>query len=206
MTMRTYSRFKLALPVGALALLAGCATLPSGPSTLSLPGTGKSFDQFRFDDSQCRAYAYQSVGGQTPNDAAVQSGVAGAVIGTAIGAAAGAAITGTSQGAAWGAGSGLLVGSAVGASNAYASSYQLQQRYDYAYQQCMYARGNRVPVDGRFANVPGYGYSSSARVVTPSANVPAPPPGSPPPPPPSATTRAAPPPPPAGSPPPPPPR
>jgi len=206
MNTRFFSRLKLAAPIGALALLAGCATLPSGPSTLSLPGTGKSFDQFRFDDSQCRAYAYQSVGGQTPNDAAVQSGVAGAAIGTAIGAAAGAAITGTSQGAAWGAGSGLLVGSAVGASNAYASSYQLQQRYDYAYQQCMYARGNRVPVDGRFANVPGYGYgySSPARVVTPSGNVPPPPRGAPPAPP--SASRLPPPPPPAGEPPPPPPR
>ena len=43
---------KLALiPVATLALLAGCATPPpSGPSVMVLPGSGKSFDQFRFDE------------------------------------------------------------------------------------------------------------------------------------------------------------
>jgi Glycine-zipper domain len=204
MSMTSLPRLKLAAPLAALVLLAGCATIPSGPSALVLPGTGKSFDQFRFDDAQCRGFASQQVGGQTPNDAAVQSGVASAAIGTAIGAAAGAAISGSSQGAAWGAGTGLLVGSTVGASNAYASSYQLQARYDFAYQQCMFAKGNRVPVDGRFANVPGYGYSPSARVVQPSGNVPPPPPGNPPAPP--SVARLPPPPPPPGAPPPPPPR
>jgi len=199
--MKSLPVVKIVAPLAALALLAGCATMPSGPSALVLPGTGKSFDQFRYDDAQCRGYAYQQVGGQTPSDAATQSGVASAVVGTAIGAAAGAALSGSSQGAAWGAGTGLLVGSAVGASNAYASSYQLQQRYDAAYQQCMFAKGNRVPVYGGFAPAQGYGYAQP-RMAQPYATPPAPPPGNPPPPP--STARLPPPPPPAGEPPPPP--
>lgn len=30
-----------------LLLLAGCATVPSGPSVLVLPGSGKTFEQFQ---------------------------------------------------------------------------------------------------------------------------------------------------------------
>ena len=39
---------------GALLLLGGCVSMPSGPSMMVLPGTGKSFDQFRADDADCR--------------------------------------------------------------------------------------------------------------------------------------------------------
>ena len=58
----------------SLLVLAGCVSLPTGPSVLVLPGTGKSFDQFRLDDMDCRAYAYQSIGGTTTMDAARASG------------------------------------------------------------------------------------------------------------------------------------
>lgn len=135
----------------ALALLLGaCATIPSGPGVMVMPGSRKSFDQFRADEYACRDYAYQYVGGRSAQQAGVESGVASAAIGTAVGAAAGAAIGG-SQGAAVGAGTGLLFGSAVGASTGYASSYELQARYDAAYTQCMYAKGHRVPVAGGMA-------------------------------------------------------
>jgi len=43
-------------------------------------------------------------------------------------------------------GMGLLFGSAAGSNVAYGSSFQLQQRYDGAYMQCMYAKGNQIPV------------------------------------------------------------
>ena len=38
-------------PLLALLALGACTTLPTGPSILALPGTGKSFDQFRADDA-----------------------------------------------------------------------------------------------------------------------------------------------------------
>jgi hypothetical protein len=137
--------------VAVLALLAGCVTVPSGPSVMSLPGSGRSFDQFRADDFECRQYAGSLVG-TTPQQAATDAGVKSAAVGTVIGAAAGAAIDGSS-GAAAGAGVGLLTGALIGANTGNASSYALQQRYDIGYTQCMYAKGHKVPVTGRFASV-----------------------------------------------------
>jgi len=160
-------------------LLAGCATMPTGPSVMSLPGTGKSFDQFRIDDSDCRGYAYDQVGGTTANQAATQSGITSAAVGTVIGAAAGAAIGG-GRGAGIGAGSGLVVGGLAGTGAAQSSAYGSQRRYDHAYIQCMYAKGHRVPVTGQLMEGTGQ-TSGSAR-----ARIPPPPPGSPPPPPPDA--------------------
>ena len=156
----------------ALALLVGaCATIPTGPGVMVLPGTRKTFDQFRADEYECRDYAYRSVGGQTAQQAATNSAVASAAVGTAVGAAAGAAIGG-SQGAAVGAGTGLVLGSAVGSSNAYASGYGLQARYDDAYTQCMYAKGHRVPVPASMAAGP----RSAPREAPPPGLPPAPPP------------------------------
>ena len=117
---------------------------------MSLPGTGRSFDQFRADDFECRQYASSQVGGTTPSQASADSGVQSAAIGTAVGAAAGALMD-SSSGAATGAGVGLLIGALAGSSAANASSYTLQQRYDIGYTQCMYAKGHKVPVSGRFA-------------------------------------------------------
>lgn len=141
----------LAAPAAALAaVLAGCTVMPSGPSVLALPGTGKSFDQFRGDDASCRQYALAQVGGVSAGQAATTSAVGSAALGTAVGAAAGAAFGG-GRGAAIGAGAGLLGGGAVGAGTAQASGYGIQRRYDYAYIQCMYAAGERVPVPAGMA-------------------------------------------------------
>ena len=130
--------------------LGACVVMPSGPSMMSVPGTGKSFDQFRADDYDCRQFASSQVGGATAEQAAVDSGVRSAVLGTAVGAAAGAAISGSS-GAATGAGVGLLMGTLAGTGAAHASGYNLQQRYDMGYGQCMYAKGHKVPVSRPFA-------------------------------------------------------
>jgi outer membrane lipoprotein SlyB len=138
----------ISLPV-LLALAAGCATQPTGPSVLVLPGVDKTFEQFRADDVQCRQYAYAQSGGVTPAQTATRSGVGTAAAGTAVGAAAGAALGG-GEGAAIGAGTGLLAGSVAGAGTARATGYEAQQRYDMSYIQCMYAYGNRVPVSGNF--------------------------------------------------------
>ncbi|MDD5580034.1 MAG: glycine zipper family protein [Methylobacter sp.] len=156
--------------------LAGCVTMPTGPSLMALPGSGKSFAQFRNDDYYCRQFATEQVGGVTPDRASVSSGVGSAAVGTALGAAAGAAIGGGS-GAAIGAGSGLLAGGLVGTGTASASGYEAQQRYDMGYIQCMYALGHRVPVAGQMTD-------DSRMENNQTSNPPPPPPGFPPPPPP----------------------
>ena len=129
-------------------LLGACATVPTGPSVMVLPGGGKSFEQFQGDDAMCRQWAYQQAG-TTPGQAANESGFTSALIGTVLGAAAGAAIGAAAGnpalGAAAGAGGGLLYGSAGGAGAAQYSGALAQQRYDIAYQQCMYAKGNQIP-------------------------------------------------------------
>jgi hypothetical protein len=135
----------------AVLALGACVTVPSGPSKMSLPGTGKSFDQFRADDCECRQYASSQIGGKTPEQASADSGAKSAAVGTAVGAAAGVLIDGRS-GAATGAGIGLLTGALTGSSAANASSYTLQHRYDIGYTQCMYAKGHKVPVSGRYAS------------------------------------------------------
>jgi hypothetical protein len=171
---------KILIAAGAVLVLGACTTMPTGPSVMVLPGTGKNFDQFRFDDAECRNFASAQVGGTSPDGASESSGVKSAAVGTAVGAAAGALIGGRS-GAATGAGVGLIAGSATGAGAAGYSQRSLQQRYDVGYQQCMYAKGHRVPVAGRFeATRPAPAGSSYAPP-------PPPPPGTPPPPPPGVT-------------------
>jgi hypothetical protein len=144
-----YAALRL-LPFVALFGLAACATAPTGPSIAVLPGSTKSFDEFRYDDGTCRQYAHEQVAGLTPDRAAEQSGVRSAAVGALLGAAAGAAIDGHS-GAGVGAGVGLLCGGLAGTAAANQSAYDAQRRYDIGYQQCMYSKGHRVPVSGRYA-------------------------------------------------------
>jgi hypothetical protein len=66
-------------------LITGCASVPTGPSVMVLPGTGVPFNQFRNDDIICQQYASFQVGGTTPNQAAMKSGATSAVVGTALG-------------------------------------------------------------------------------------------------------------------------
>jgi len=166
-------------------LLTACVHIPTGPSVMTLPGSGKSFDQFRSDEYGCRQYAYEQVGGATPRQASRTSGVESAAIGAGLGAAAGVALGG-GHGAAIGAGMGLLMGGLIGSSTATTSGYANQRRYDISYTQCMYAKGHRVPVDGRIMNNPSGNSRTDRRTSTPTANFvpPQPPPGNPPPPPP----------------------
>jgi hypothetical protein len=173
---------KSLLLVPAVLLAGACATIPDGPGVLVLPGTGKSFDEFKANDMECRQYASLQIGGSSPNDAAANDGVKSAAIGAAVGAAAGALIGG-GRGAGSGAGAGLIVGGLAGSGTGQQSGRNLQQRYDFAYQQCMYARGHRVPVSGRFETSPR-GYAAPVQQQAPAVTPPPPPPGSPPPPPP----------------------
>ena len=126
---------------------AGCATLPTGPSVRVLPGNGKSFEQFQADDAICRQWSEQQAGNAqaTANQNTATGAVAGTLIGAGLGAAIGAATGNAAAGAAIGAGSGLVVGTASGANAGQAAGMSVQRRYDIAYQQCMYAKGNKVP-------------------------------------------------------------
>ncbi|MBI1731571.1 MAG: hypothetical protein HYR49_02220 [Gammaproteobacteria bacterium] len=166
--------------LGAVLAIGGCATVPAnGPSVMVLPGTHSNFNQFRSDDYECQGYARQAIGispAQAAADSAVNSAAAGAAVGAAAGALIGAATGDPAGGAAVGAGAGLLVGSAGGADAYGASAEIMQDRYDVAYVQCMYAKGHQVPVPA--------GMRTAA--TGPSVNAP-PPPGPPavlPPPPP----------------------
>ena len=191
----------------ASALLAGCVSVPSGPSTLALPGTKRSFDEFQRDDVGCRQYAFDAIGGATATNAQTDSAARSLLAGAAIGAMIGGAVSG-GHGAAVGAGVGGAAGSLAGLGASDYSGSEAQRRYDNAYTQCMYAKGHRVAVSGQGPGVtrayyPGrYPYYGAPAAYYP----PPPPPGmssyAPPPPPAGAS---APPPPPAGYAPPPPP-
>lgn len=188
-------RRALAAPIAAAVLAAGCASIPTGPSVMVLPGTGKNFDQFQLDDHVCRQFAAQQTG-TSPERATRQSAISGAAIGTALGAAAGAAIGAAAgspgTGAAIGAGTGLLGGTAVGADRASAAGSSVQRRYDVAYMQCMYAKGHQIPVPRgsqvySAAPAPAAPPAPAPPAPAPPANVPPPPAGTPPPPPPGTT-------------------
>jgi uncharacterized protein YcfJ len=129
-----------------------------------MPAPGKPFEQFVADDAICQDFARRQVGVK-PSEVASEQVVTGAAVGTAVGAAAGALMGGGhARSTESMAGAGLLAGSAVGAGAAGESRWTLQRRYDIAYMQCMYAKGNQVP-----------GYPQPTNIVPP------PPPSTPPP-------------------------
>ena len=131
----------------AVVLLGGCSTIPAGTSVMVLPEPGKPFEAFQSDDAVCRQWAMQKI--QVPPNEIVNKNLAGgAAIGTVMGAGLGAAIGAASgnpaTGAAIGAASGLIGGTAVASGPAHAAGGEAQRRYDNAYQQCMYAKGNQI--------------------------------------------------------------
>jgi hypothetical protein len=132
----------------ALVAFSGCATIPTGPSVMVWPGPGKPFEVFESDDMVCRQWARQRVGAQ-PSETANKTLASGAAVGTALGAGLGAAIgAATGQfGAGLGidAASGAIWGTAAASGPAYGAGWEVQRRYDNAYMQCMYAKGNQVP-------------------------------------------------------------
>ena len=112
-------------------VLAGCASVPNGPGVMVMPGSTKSFDQFRADDAECRQYSSAQVGGKSAD-----------------------------------------------------SGRTPQQRYDFAFQQCMYARGHQIPMArGTMPRQPQRQSSTPPPPPPPAADPPPPPAGAPPPPP-----------------------
>ncbi len=112
------TKWVLLLFVPAVAV-SGCATIPSGPSVMVLPGPGKTLEQFQADDTFCQQWAAQQAARTV---------------------------------------SGEIYGSLV------------QWRYDMPCQQCMYAKGNRVPTAPALTPVP------PSPPQPPPATAPAPPP------------------------------
>jgi hypothetical protein len=185
MRIRTYG------VLAGVVLLAACAQIPNGPSVAVMPPPGKPFDLFVGDDQLCRNYATQSIGGTSAQQSAAASAVTSAAVGTALGAAVGAIAGGRGSDIGTGAAVGAVAGSAIGLGEADYSGRTTQRRYDIAYEQCMYARGNLLPGQsaGSYravpppppgAQPPPYG----AAPPPPPPGAPPPPPGAPPPPPP----------------------
>src|SRR6202521_4338634 len=91
------------LSLAGVLALTGCVIVPTGPAVMALPGTAKSFDEFRADDVSCRQYAQYSLG-PGADQVAANAATANAVGGTVLGAAAGAIIgSGTGRGGPGGA-------------------------------------------------------------------------------------------------------
>jgi hypothetical protein len=154
-------------------LLAACASEPIGPTVGVMPAPGKPFDVFQSDQALCRQYATSETqgGAQQANNRQVGT----AVIGTLLGAGLGAAVGG-GHGAAIGAGAGALGGTAVGAGPAGQAQGSLQQRYNLAYSQCMYSRGNQVPGFVPAGPPPAPGYPPPQSYAPPQGYPPPPPP------------------------------
>jgi hypothetical protein len=136
-------RKRKTLPVlGAALLLPACATTPTGPMVRVMPAPNKPFEVFALEQTDCEHYASDQVAGgaQAANNRALGATALGAVLGLGVGAA-----TGSGRAATVGAASGGAIGAAVGANQSSYVGYSLQRRYDIAYSQCMYAKGNYVP-------------------------------------------------------------
>ncbi len=176
------------LLAGAAALAAaGCAQMPTGPAIPAMPGTGKSVDAYQQDTVACQQYAQAVLGNgaapQSVNDRAALGAVGTTAIGAGTGAIIGSATNQGGQGAAIGAGIGLLIGAINAANASSATQWQLQQQYDDAYLQCMWSRGNQVPVrmSQRARMMPPPAAGGYPAYPPPNTPPPFPPPGTPPP-------------------------
>jgi Putative peptidoglycan binding domain len=138
---------RLLLALGMSSTLLGCATTPMGPTVAVMPGPGKSFEAFQSDNALCKSFAGDQVKGQADaaNQRAVGTALLTTVLGAGLGAATGAIGGYAGGGAAVGAAAGAGTGTAIGAANSTDAQMNIQQQYDNAFSQCMYAKGELVP-------------------------------------------------------------
>jgi len=132
-----------------LLVMVGCATVQQpGPSSNSavIP-QGRDFETFRSDDQICRQWANEKIGHPDANNGSIlgSTTLATTLLGSASGALIGAASGSAGVGLAIGTAAGLLAGPVLGSTQAGANSQEMQRRYDIAYGQCMYSKGNNVP-------------------------------------------------------------
>jgi len=132
----------------AAVALSACAAFPTGPSVLVWPDPGKPFEVFQSDDAICRQWASQQVGakpGESAGKTFISAAAIGTILGVGLGAAIGAATGQFGAGLGIGAASGAIVGTTAGIGPSAGAGREVQRRYDNAYLQCMYAKGNQVP-------------------------------------------------------------
>jgi hypothetical protein len=120
--------------------------MPTGPTVAVMPAPNKPFDVFMQEEQLCRSWASHSIGIEG-HDAAADSMLRSTVAGAAIGAIAGA-IVGGDRNIGAGAAMGTVIGATTGVNQSNATAWTAQRRYDVAYQQCMYSKGNLVPSFG----------------------------------------------------------
>jgi len=125
----------------AAVLLSGCASQPMGPTARVMPASGKPFEVFAQDQATCKQFADNEVSGGATMANLKEFGTA--AITTGLGAGLGAAVRGE-RGAEVGGSIGAIGGGALAAHGSARDQNSLQGRYDLAYTQCMYARGNQV--------------------------------------------------------------
>src|SRR5258708_2392441 len=130
------------LGIGTLGLLAGCAMQPVGPTVAVFPAPYKPFEVFQQDQYECGQYAGSQVAGRA--EAANNRALGTAAIGTALCRDIRAA-TGAGHAVPFGGGAGAAVGGSIAAVQSERGGFSLQRRYDIAFSQCMYSRGNQVP-------------------------------------------------------------
>jgi hypothetical protein len=138
-------------------LLGGCATTPMGPTARVMPAPGKPFEVFAGDQAMCKQYADGEVGGGAVTANLKLLGTA--AVTTALGAGLGAAVHGA-RGAEVGGALGALGGGALAGRGSAQEQNGLQGRYNLAYTQCMYSRGNQVAGVAPAASRGAYGMAS----------------------------------------------
>jgi hypothetical protein len=104
--------------VAVTAALSGCAQAPGGPTVQAVPGPNKSLADFQQDNGYCRTFASSQISDaqNQANQQVVSSVVVGAFTGNA------APVPSPSE-----------------------TAVTLQQRYDAAFVQCMFAKGESIP-------------------------------------------------------------
>lgn len=132
---------------GPLFFFSACVPAVFTPTVSVMPAPGKSFEVFAAEQTSCKQFAEQQIGAARDQ---INNQIAGGVL---LGMAAGA-----SQAAVLGGDGGAVIASAASSGaaaagsnlpNAQMATAALQQRYDGAFSQCMFAKGNQVP--GYFA-------------------------------------------------------
>jgi hypothetical protein len=148
-----------AVGLATLIVLAGCATQPTAPTVGVMPAPNKPLPEFQADHAVCKQWADSQVAGQAQaaNNQALGGAAIGTLLGAGLGAAIGAAAGSPGIGAAVGAASGATLGTAAGANSSAYANMPIQDQYNIAYSQCMYAKGNQVPMQYQ---QPPQGYSA----------------------------------------------
>jgi uncharacterized protein YcfJ len=154
--MKKIFSFPVVVGMIALFVISGCATMrmPMNeesfyPMVDASAPAGKPLEAFRFDQSECRHWAFNQMGGQPALDAIAQYETGSTVLGVLAGAAVGLAVGVLTRGRAPLAVAGGVIGgtsaAAGAAQQAEMAMMELRRRYTGAYLQCMEARGNIVP-------------------------------------------------------------